>query len=904
MPCLLVALVLSLQSPDSAATVTAVRTARPPVIDGAVNDDVWQAATPMTRFVQENPREGAPASEPTEIRVLYDDGALYVAARMTQRTSTIRGLLTRRDATSPSDLFSVALDTYHDHQTAMVFTVNPAGVRMDGLASADHGDIDASPDPVWEAATRIDSLGWTAEIRIPLSQLRFSARPEQIWGINMFRSITSANETDAFVLVKQNEQGYASRFGHLVGIRDVPSPKRLELLPYARTQLESRPATPGDPFFRGRELRHAGGADLKYGLTSNVTLDATVNPDFGQVEADPAQLNLTVFETFFEERRPFFVEGSQIFAFGRTAGFSLSPGNVFYSRRIGRAPTLEPNLGLAYAAGDSVMGPFTDVPKNSRILGAGKVSGKLARGTSFGVLHAETGRATGTIEATQLFGRRVAVAGVDSALVVDRREVVRYEDELEPRAHYSVARLRQDFRGGQTTAGLIYTRVARDLDTPRLDSLFRRGARTAGFDWQHRWARNRFNFTGDAEWTSIDGSTYAMLLAQRSSARYFQRPDQTYLRLDPARTSLTGSSSTASLTYDAPSGWGFRLAGNSTSPGYELNDVGFLSQSDTRVLFGRVSYGTPKPSTRFRRVATEVSVSETWNYGGERLPDHFQWNVVATTQQNWTYFAGVGAGNAGMSAVATRGGPAIKSSPNASLFATVASDSRKPLSGSADLFFYRTELGTRVRSYSLSARWRPALNAEFSFGPSYSYQREVGYLVAKVPDTLASATYGARYVFGPQTQRTLSLSARANITFTPSLSLQSYVEPFTSGATSSDFRELLRVRTHDLNVYATDQNVSVQRDTAGNYGVAISRNGTVATRFTIPNPDVRFRSLRGTAVLRWEYRPGATVFAVWSHNRGAFEPGAVYRGLADVRSLLSLPLENVLLVKVNYWTSK
>jgi hypothetical protein len=900
---LLLALCLAVQRPDSTPTIGATRAARAPAIDGHLTDDVWGTAVPVTRFVQENPREGDPASERTEIRVLYDDAALYIAARMTQRGSPPRGLLTRRDASSPSDLLTIALDTYHDHQTATVFSVNPAGVRSDGLASGDLRDVDSSPDPVWEAATRVDSLGWTAEIRIPLSQLRFAARPEQVWGVNVYRYVARTNETDAFVLVRQNEQGYASRFAHLVGIRDVPAPKRLELLPYGRTQLESRRAAPGDPFFNGRELRNAGGADLKYGLTSNVTLDATANPDFGQVEADPAQLNLTVFETFFEERRPFFVEGSQIFAFGRTGGLSLSPGNVFYSRRIGRAPTLSPDLGPALAAGDSVLGPFIDVPESSRILGAAKVSGKLAGGTSFGLLHVEAGRATGTIDATQLFGRRI-IAGGDTTLIVDRRQHVRYNESLEPRARYSVGRLRQDFRGGQTTAGFILTRVARDLDTPRLDSLFRRGAQTVGFDWVHRWARNRFAFTGDAVRTSIEGSPFSMLLAQRSSARYYQRPDQTYLTVDPTRTSLTGYSSTASLTYDAPAGWGFRLAGNTTSPGYELNDVGFLTQADTRTVFGRVSYGTPTPSRLFRRVATEVNASQAWNSASERLPDHYQLNVVAVTQTNWTYFTGIGAGNAGMSAVATRGGPAIKSSPNISLFTSVTSDSREPLSGSANVFLYRTQLGTNVANLSLSARWRPALNAEFSLGPSWAYQREIGYLVAAVSDTLATATFGRRYVFGPQTQRTLSLSARANVTFTPSLSLQSYVEPFTSGATSDDFRELLLPRTHDLNVYATDPNVALQRDVAGNYRVAISRNGTVVTRFTIPNPDVRFRSLRGNAVLRWEYRPGATMFLVWSHNRGAFEPGAEYRGLADVRSLFSLPLENVLLVKVNYWLSR
>ncbi|MDQ3948775.1 MAG: carbohydrate binding family 9 domain-containing protein [Gemmatimonadota bacterium] len=882
-------------------SVTAVRASRAPAIDGKLAEEDWQRAPAVTDLVQLYPKEGEAASERTEVRVLYDDVAIYVGARMFERDpDKIRAELSRRDDFTPSDLFGVALDTYHDHQTSMLFIVNPLGVRFDQLTSNDQGDGDSSWDPVWEVATSIDGDGWTAELRIPLSQLRFAPRAEQVWGVLFVRDMSSRNERVAFPLLRQSENGFASRFAHLVGIRGVPTPKRVELLPYARTQVESRRATPGDPFFAGREANYAAGLDFKYGLTSNVTVDATVNPDFGQVEADPAELNLSVFETFFEERRPFFVEGAQIFAFGRAGGFSIGPGTVFYSRRIGRAPTLAPSLSRARAAGDSVVGPFTDVPKSASILGAAKVSGKLARGTSIGFLHAETGRVMGTVDAEQLFGRRAA----DGTLAVERREHVRYRDELEPRGHYSVGRLRQDLRNGQTTVGAIYTQVLRDLQTPRLDSLFRRTAQAAGVDWQHRWAENRFNLTGYAVWSSIRGSPTAIAAAQRSSARYYQRPDQDYARYDSTRASLDGATATTKLRYDGRNGFGFGVQGNVTTPGYELNDVGFLTRADTRGIFASANWGTPKPTRRFRRVAVEGGYSSEWNSGGDRTGVGGNLNLVAILQNNWGGFVSVGARGRSLSPFATRGGPLIVSSPGRSVSFNLWSDERQKVSGSAYVFLFRSDVGTRSNDGGVFVTWRPVHNTSFSVGPSYSDQREMGHLVTKVADTLATATFGTRYVFGTLSQRTLSMRVRTNVTFTPALSLQLYAEPFTSGAAVSSLRELLRPRSFDFEYYERAPDASVTRDASGNYTVVLARSGQEVTRFTVSNPDQSFRSLRGSGVLRWEYRPGATFFAVWTHNRGRFETGGSYRGLSDLGSLLQLPPENVFLLKVNYWFSR
>src|SRR5688572_24056457 len=408
--------------------VRAMRTDRPPVIDGRIDDEAWRSAPAHTGFLQSSPTEGAPATQPTEVRILYDDGAIYIAARMFESDpAKIRRELARHDEGDDGDLFYIAIDTYHDHLGAFGFGLNPSGVRVDAIASKDEENWDTSWDPVWQGASRIDSAGWTAEMRIPLSQLRFTPRAEQLWGVNVYRNLSMRKENNSFVLVKHSERGFASRFAHLVGISGIPAPRRLEALPYVRGQAETRRAVAGDPFFDGSEFTQAIGMDVKYGVTSNLTLDATVNPDFGQVEADPAELNLSVFETFFREKRPFFVEGAQIFDFGTDCNnfcFMGAP-QLFYSRRIGRQPSLAPRLpfvgtGTDRRAVHEVMNAFTDAPTHSPILGAAKLTGQLIGGTSIGVLHAETGGVRGRVD---------ALVREESGALPSR---LRYEDPIEP----------------------------------------------------------------------------------------------------------------------------------------------------------------------------------------------------------------------------------------------------------------------------------------------------------------------------------------------------------------------------------------------------------------------------------------------------------------------------------------
>ncbi|HKA59891.1 MAG TPA: DUF5916 domain-containing protein, partial [Gemmatimonadales bacterium] len=306
-----------------APTVTTARVGLAPIsLDGRLNEPDWMLVQPVTELRQVDPDEGALVSERTEVRILYDGDALYVGARLFDREpGKIIRRLARRDASTHSDEFTVFIDGYHDHMTAVRFSVNPAGVKGDQLEGGDGEFSDKSWDPVWEAATTIDSLGWTAEIRIPFTQLRFSAAHQQVWGVRFEREIRRKNEVALFPFVPKTERGLASRFGHLEGLTRLGTPRHLEVLPYALARGQyHKPENATDPFNPASSYYASGGLDLKYRMRSNLTFDATFNPDFGQVEADPADVNLTAYETFFEEKRPFFVEGSNIFTFGGSGG--------------------------------------------------------------------------------------------------------------------------------------------------------------------------------------------------------------------------------------------------------------------------------------------------------------------------------------------------------------------------------------------------------------------------------------------------------------------------------------------------------------------------------------------------------------------------------------------------------
>ena len=830
------------------ARMDAVRAAPGTIrIDGRLNDDAWAAAEPATGFRQQSPHDGDPATERTEVRILYDDEAVYVGARMFDSDpSRIVARLGRRDASTQSDLFEVDFDSYHDHRTSFQFSVNPLGVKQDRVASNDFAGGDQAWDPVWDAAAARDSLGWTAEIRIPLSQLRFPATPTQVWGVNFWRYVQRTAESSVWSYSSQTDQGYASFFGHVLGIAGIPQPRRLEVLPYAAGMEErSATGTPGNPFDDGSREVGRVGLDLKYGLTSNLTLNATVNPDFGQVEADPAEVNLTAYETYFSERRPFFVEGADIFS-GISPGFNNVNGpRYLYSRRIGRTPQ-----GSADVRG---AGSFTDAPNGTTILGATKLTGRTAGGWSLGILEAVTAREYATVDS----------AGV------------RFRDQVEPLTNYAAVRAKREFGGGATTLGFTGTAVNRRLDDARL-SFLRSAAYAGGVDFGHRFARQRYSFFAALGGSYIRGDTLAIQAAQRSSARYYQRPDAGYVSFHPARRTLAGWNAAVGVSKDEGS-TNFAVGASASSPGWEINDLGYQTRSDRIALKLWVGHRWTRPGKVFRVASATANANLGWNFGGDRTTS----SVGASGYGEFLNYWSANVGFSGIFRVVNdgllRGGPAGLSPAGWDVYGQIGSDYRKPVRAYLFYEYSGTELGGYGHYLGSSVTIRPSPTVSISAGPSYSVSLSSQQYVTAFDDATATATFNRRYVFAEVLQHSLDLTTRLDVTLTPSLSVQLYAQPFVATGDYRRIRSLRTPRSFDYIAFA---------DSAA-----------------LGDLDFSYRSLRGNAVLRWEYRPGSTLFLVWTTSCSAYGARPAFDAVGDLRNLCQGRSDNVFAVKMNYWLS-
>ncbi|MBI4541879.1 MAG: carbohydrate binding family 9 domain-containing protein [Gemmatimonadetes bacterium] len=865
---------------------TAARVAgTPPRLDGRLDDRAWAAAEPITVFTQSRPRDGDPATERTEVRFAYDDEAVYVGARMFDSDPRgVRAQLGRRDASTQSDDFAVAFDSYHDHRTSFLFTVNPLGVKSDQITSNDNSWGDESWDPVWDVATSRDSLGWTVEMRIPFSQLRFPPARTQVWGVNVGRYVQRKDERSLFAWSPQTDRGFASFFGHLFGIADVPQPRRLELLPYTTAREERLdPGATDNPFNDGSVEVASAGLDLKYGLTSNLTLDATFNPDFGQVEADPAVVNLTAFESFFQERRPFFVEGADIFNFAESGGFGGT--QFFYSRRAGRAPQ-------GYA---DPRGGFVDQPANATILGAAKLSGRTSAGWSVGLLEALTAREFATVES----------AGA------------RFRDEVEPLTNYAVVRAKRDMGGGANTLGFIATAVHRDVDEAALRFL-RSAAYAGGVDFTHRFRRNRYALRGSFGYSHIRGDTVAIQAAQRSSARYFQRPDAGYVDYDSTRTTLSGWTGALSAGKEAGL-YQFGVSGNATSPGFELNDAGFQTSADDIGLFAFGNRRWPRPGRVFRRAFIGNNIGAEWNFGG--IGTGLRYNINSSVQflNYWGVNFSLNLRFRSLSDRLTRGGPLAVSPAGRGFFFGVSSDYRKRLQAFVGTNYFRDDLGGWIVNVFSEFGFRPTSTLSVSVNPGFFASRSMQQYVRSATDATATATYGRRYVFAEIAQRNLDLTTRLNVTLTPTLSFQFYLQPFVGSGDYRRFRELVAPRTTDFITYGETAGSTLTPHCFGETGTDVDCSAAGAPlpayfdgdpdgsgprpSIRIGNSDFSVRSLRGNAVLRWEYRPGSTLFLVWTTSCSAFSSDPQFSAGSDFRHLCQGPSDNVFAVKLNYWLS-
>ncbi|MSR21983.1 MAG: hypothetical protein EXR92_00245 [Gemmatimonadetes bacterium] len=870
---------------DDAPTAQAVRTTGQIVADGRLDEADWMTAPAVTDFWQFTPDEGAPVSERTEVRFLYDDDAIYVGAWLWDSDGVLATRLVRRDVALPdSDLFGVHFDSYHDHRTSYRLSITPSGSKRDLILSGGGGNGpggisggDTSWDPVWEGKTTVTDAGWFAEIRIPFSQLRFSSAEEQLWGMQLERNIQPQQEESSWIFTPSTEAGGVARFGHLVGIRGVEPGRRLEVLPYVAARAEyvgieqNANVSFANPFRSGSDYFPATGVDLKYRLTSNVTLDATVNPDFGQVEVDPAVINLTAFETRFQERRPFFVEGADIFQFG------VGGPQIVYSRRIGRPP----QGGLP---GASV---YDDAPDVTTILGAAKVTGRTANGWSLGFLEAVTQRERASwLNASGTEGRY----------------------EVEPATNYLAARVRKDLRAGQTSVGALLTAVNRRVDGGPLEARLHASAYTGGIDLRHQWANRRWEVTAYFSPSYVTGDSAAIIRTQGAASRYYQRPDADYLGVDSTATSLFGYSTRVSVAKTAGA-WRLSLAGAATSPGYEINDLGFSTDAGRmRADFGG-GYERTRPGRYFRNWSLRVNSPIAFNYGGNKVQQAI--NFSANGQFPGFSSAGLTAQYVPpkMNDRLTRGGPLVREPEGYGGSVSYTTDTRRALSGRVSGGYDRERPGGHARDLSISLTWRASETVDVTLGPSLNESHVVAQYIAAVTDTLATPTYGRRYVFAGLDQTTFSLTARVNATLTPEISFELYMQPFISSADYGAIEELPAPRRSDFLEYGTDIGTIGPVGT-GKFLIDPDGSGP-AKSFQISDRDFNVRSLRGNAVFRWEWRAGSTLFLVWQQSRSGriegVDPGHPDRGGGDfdfgreARELLRVRPDNIFVVKVSYW---
>jgi hypothetical protein len=815
----------------SATTAVARRAATPPVIDGKDNDDVWRLAPVIKDFRQFQPTEDANPSFPTEAKVAYDDHNFYVFVRaFDSHPDSIKKLLARRDVRICCDQIKIVIDSYHDRRTGFEFAVTPGGVKRDYAIYGDDQQEDDAWDGVWEVATQIDSLGWTAEFRIPLSQLRYAHAPSNVFGFAIWRDIDRhGGERIGWPLYRTSRRGFVSQLGDLVGLDRLAAPRRLELAPYAVVKNVPKPGFV-------RDQQYAGGADIKYGITSNITVDATVNPDFGQVEADPSEVNLSSFETFFQERRPFFVEGTGIFNFGVNCSIVNCNGEgLFYSRRIGRDPQLR---GL-YGDDQS--------PTASRILGAAKITGRLPGGLTLGAVEGVTQRAHGPGDRT-----------------------------IEPFTNYGVLRLQQDYRNGQSGIGFMVTAVNRNLDQWTQDFL-RSHAYVGAIDFRHRFHNGGYEVSGSFDLSNVGGSPVAIARAQRNSTHNYQRPDE--FRFDSTRTSLAGHA--AELLFTKQSGFiNFQTSYLRRSPGFEINDLGFLFLSDQQAWSNWASLNWRKPTFVFQRAFWNFNWWQFWTTAGLPTDRAFNTNFHGQFKNQWfTHFGGT-LGNLGdvFCDCNARGTPAVRRDQYIAPWAGIQGDQRRAIVPSLWMNYFKGDRGHSTR-INVNPQIDVRVSSQFRGSVSLSVTHSTNDLQDFAPRVDSTGTL--HYPFAHLDRQTSSMTMRVDYTATPTLTFQVYASPFVSKGRYSNVREL------SATPRTTSYDARYQPYAAFTPG------------------DFNFKFFNSNLVVRWEYRPGSTLFVVWSQGRDDFEPTMGNRNISgDFKQLFNAYPRNTFLVKASYWLNR
>jgi hypothetical protein len=838
-----------------------------PTIDGLLNDPAWETAPWGSDFIQREPYEGQNPSQNTAFKILYDDKNLYIGIRAYDtEPGKIARRMSRRDSTD-GDWVEVNIDSYHDFQTAFSFAVNAEGVKSDTTITGDGDQYNTSWDPIWYVKTSVDEKGWTAEMQIPFNQLRFADRDQQVWGLQLSRQLFRKQEHSNWQFIPKDAAGWVHNFGELRGISGIKPRRQVEITPYTVGKLERFEKEEGNPFATGRLQQGITGLDGKIGITNDLTLDFTINPDFGQVEADPSEVNLTAFETFFQEKRPFFIEGGNILNFQIMGGDgSFSSDNLFYSRRIGRSPQYIP---------DTDENEYLNMPTNTSILGAFKLTGKTKSGLSIGIMESITAQENAEID---LLGER------------------RFEP-VEPLTNYLVMRLQKDYNKGKTIIGSMLTatnRFPKETDTNL--NFLHRAAYTGGVDIYHSWQNKTYFISLNTVFSHVRGDKEAILMTQESPQRYYQRPDAAHLSVDPNRTSLSGHGGTLSFGKFGKGHLRFWTGVTWRSPGLELNDVGYLRSADRIMQWVWLGYRIWKPFAIFKNFNININQWQGWDFSGEKVFKGGNVGLYTEFKNHWGLNFGINPQGESISTTALRGGPALRWPGGWNNWTSIHSDERKSLSFNIGVnncwVNNRTE---RYKNFWFEVTYRPNTKLSLSLSPSVSSDKTKLQYV----DTV-DAPDGNRYIFASLNQKTVGITVRLNLSITPDLSIQFYGQPFISAGKYSEFKHITQPRAEmfEDRYHLFQQNEIYYNVNEETFFVNETQNSSAD--YSFGNPDFNFLQFRSNLVLRWEYLPCSTIYLVWSQGRTGTEPSGDFSFANDLRSLFSIKPHNVFLIKFTY----
>ena len=836
----------------------------PPVIDGKADEAAWNSPGWEGGFIQREPYDGKMPTQMTEFKIIYDDEALYIAIRAYDtEPDKIEKRLTRRDEME-GDIIGIFIDSYYDRRTAFAFLVNASGVKNDYFISND-GEEDYTWDPVWYVKTSVDSLGWIAEMKVPYTQLRFASAEEYRWGLNVGRVLFRLDETSLWQPIPMDAPGWVSQFGDLNGITGVKPKREVELLPYIMGKIENYEKEEGNPYADGLDFGFNAGLDGKVAVTNDLTMNFTINPDFGQVEADPSVVNLTAFETFYSERRPFFVEGNNIYNYQLTGGGgSISQDNLFYSRRIGRQPHYEP---------EAADGEYVKMPENTAILGAFKLSGKTRNGWSVGVMESVTREEHALISSE----------GVEEKVAV------------EPWTNYFNCRLQKDIKQGKTILGGMFTSTNRFINDSTLDFMSA-AAYTAGLDFANYWKDKTYYLNLKGAFSYLTGKPGAIADIQQSPVHYYQRPDITHVRFDSTRTSLSGYGGTAEFGKQGGGHWRYMGRVAWRSPGLELNDMGYIRQADIIQQVLWAGYEIWEPFGIFRSFDVNADQYTGWDFGGNSIYQGAEFNLNMEFKNFWNFSIGGECQWQAIDRYNLRGGPAIKIPFASTGWAFVSSDSRRKFIAELMTVYYKDDYDNgELARFELDLTYRPfkALQLSIETACEFGHDRlQYVETIDDVPDT--------RYIMARIDNQSLMANIRINYSITPDLTIQYWGQPFVYAGNYTEFKKATETMSscyYDrFHIFGPDE---IDFD-AENEVYNVSEAGGEGISYSFDNPDFKVFEFRSNLVVRWEYVPGSAVYLVWSQGREGDENIGEPDFGHDMNSLFDIQPHNVFLVKFTY----